>query len=66
MSKNNVALITGSANSIGKAMGIKLTSLGAKILITVYKEGVDFETVKEIQNPVVEAIFIKTNFIRLR
>lgn len=37
MSKNKVALITGSISSIGKAMGIKLASVGAKILITVYK-----------------------------
>ena len=59
--KNMVAIITGASRGIGKAIAIRFTQEGAKVVIADMKEKESNETVEEIKKAGGEALFIKTD-----
>lgn len=64
--KNDVAIITGGASGIGRAIAVRFASEGAKVVIADLQNESCFQeekpdTVKVIQNAGGEALFIKTD-----
>lgn len=58
--KNKVAIVTGGARDIGKAVSIKLASLGAKVVINYFDNPEDAEqTLKEIKTLGGQAIIVQ-------
>jgi 3-oxoacyl-[acyl-carrier protein] reductase len=58
--KNKVVIVTGGARDIGKAISIKLSSLGAKVVINYFDNPADAEeTLKEITSAGNEAIIVQ-------
>jgi 3-oxoacyl-[acyl-carrier protein] reductase len=58
--KNKVAIVTGGARDIGKAVSIKLASLGAKVIINYFDNKEDAEqTLKEIKSIGGQAIIVQ-------
>lgn len=56
---NKVAIITGAAQSLGKACALMFAKEGAKVVVTDIQESKGQETVDEINNSGGEAIFLK-------
>lgn len=61
MLKDKVAIITGSARGIGKAIAIELANAGAKIVISDLMMDLAEETAQEIRDLGVEAIVVKAD-----
>ncbi|MHC1705651.1 MAG: SDR family NAD(P)-dependent oxidoreductase [Tenuifilaceae bacterium] len=58
--KNKIAIVTGGARDIGKAVSIKLASLGAKVVINYFDNPEDAEqTLKEIKAAGGKAIIVQ-------
>lgn len=58
---NKVAIVTGAARGIGKAIAVRFAKEGAKVVITDMKEKESEETVEEIKRYGGQAIFIRTD-----
>lgn len=59
--QNQVAIVTGAGNGIGKATAIGLAHQGAKVIVNDINEGNIAETVQEIRNQNGEAIGVQGN-----
>lgn len=59
--ENKVCIITGAASGIGRAIGIKFTDEGAKVVLADLNDELGNAVVNEIKNAGGEAIFIKCN-----
>ena len=59
--KNKVAIVTGSARGIGRAIALKFAEAGANLIITDISEEFGKKVVEEIQNLGRDAIWIKAD-----
>ena len=58
---NKVAIVTGAARGIGKAIAVRFAREGAKVVITDMKQKESNETLEEIKRDGGHAIFVKTD-----
>ena len=63
---NKVAVITGGAEGIGKALAAALAAEGMKLVLADINEGKLAETVAELAASGVEVIGVKTDVAQLR
>jgi 2-dehydro-3-deoxy-L-rhamnonate dehydrogenase (NAD+) len=59
--KDQVAIITGGARELGKAMALRLAKAGAHIVIADWNDECGVETAEEIQKLGRRSLFLKTN-----
>jgi len=62
--KGKVAIVTGASSGIGRTLSIRLSRLGAKVVLAARNEGKLAGLQKEIQSNGNEAIFVKTDVSR--